>query len=212
MTMTAIASAYRRNPYSLACVTEPLSPDSYSYNVMMRAVAENHLGDVPPQQAFATAEEVHRMMPRQHTSLFGIVPYVAFPVALVAQPHVALDGLERLFFGQLPYYISPEELNYAIQTICGCSVLYSERIMKRGRPTGCVHGYVLSGEKDAVLAASKLVLFDDAGFHLASNAEQRQSIERYCEALKLDQSLRVPAIPYQRMTVEEPQSKFVPRS
>jgi len=213
----AVISVFHYNPYRADAVKVFMDPASYNYYnnscpTMMPAAAEDHFGVVPLPQAFPTTEESYTAMPRQHTSLCNVVRYVSFPSAYAPQPEVATDDLVRLFFGQLPYYITAEQLNYAMQTITnGCSVFFSERIIKRGRPTGCVHGYVHREELEAVFAATKLVLFDDAGFFLAADACQQETIARYCAALKNDQTLRVPSIPYQPMTVEEPKSNFVPR-
>ena len=152
-----------------------------------------------------------------HSHLRGIVDFHPFPAEPVGGPlphqQPARESLVRLFVGQLPYTLSEASFVYAVMYVTnGCHVYHIERILKKGRPAGCLHTYCLPSEVDAVLQASHRILFDDGGFWVPSSDSQLEALREYIEEMSRNEVLRPVCMPFQTMTVEISRSNFVPFS
>jgi len=176
----------------------------------MSSVAEVHFTWNPytGEQKF-----VEQVFMRKFHALSGCVrfiPRAGLPVDFDAMP--SKTQLCRLFLGQIPYGTSDEQLCSAISYVTRRSIYHVERILKQGRPTGCVHAYCYLDDVDCILSAERSILFDENGFWYPSGEEQKGIMESYCQTVKDTPQLRTPGIPYQPISVELAKSTYVPRS
>ena len=148
-----------------------------------------------------------------HTPLWYKVDLFTYPAEMKPiHTTVPKEHLIRLFFGQLPYGISNGELNYALGMVTdgACSVHFIERIIKKGKPTGCVHAYCTREELGRILDVAQTILFDECGFWVPRSQYQVEQLAAYCTYLMQNREGRPPSVPYQTMTIENAKSSFVP--
>jgi hypothetical protein len=147
-----------------------------------------------------------------HKALWGKVDYCQFPEMALppAPPAIPKENMQRLFLGQLPYDITEENLNYALGLLVQCSVYFHERIIKRGKKTGCLHAYCAPEVLHQLRSATHSVVFDEGGFWWPSSDYQSECLTAHIATLSGDASLRPLGLPYQTMTVEEATSTFIP--
>lgn len=188
------------------------------------------------------AKRQHSSLPEGtlHRALEGRVPFVPYPqqgsagsasparMGATGTRHVSLGSGVRVFIGQLPYYVTGEQMSWMIGTAAGCNVTMGdvERIMKskascnggarggqgpRGRiPTGGLHGTVGSEAEVSALISSmhKRMLVDDTGVWYAGNAAEVEALQWYTAMMKQHALLRPAHRPYQTVVVERATSEY----
>lgn len=153
-----------------------------------------------------------------HAELWSLVSFLPYPSTSFVQPPDTIypssengDEVKRIFFGQLPYFITEMQLSWILYTFGGRHVVTSpERIIKRNpktgvrQVTGCIHAFA-SAEGLATMArlCHKKLLIDDTGVWFCRNEEERAVLSDYCLAMKRDIKLRPWERPYDSVVVQE---------
>lgn len=143
------------------------------------------------------------------------------------------DG-HRLFLGQLPLYVTPQQVEWTVETVTGCTVFGTEAIHtwgggagtkpgrnkhKRGQrqqqqPKGCVHTYCDTEEEAErivdLLGARHRVLVDDTGIFVATTETEQKSLFAYCGTMAADVQKRFPMRPFRPVVAQRATSTFVP--
>lgn len=146
-----------------------------------------------------------------HPALWGRVDFIQYPLDTPTnEPTDTQDNLTRLFVGQLPLTITEDQINFALRYTTGCVVFYTERICKRGHPTGCVHAYCPPRDADRLLRVPQRVLYDEEGFWVPRDQEQMNIIRQYGNWLSERKDVRPVLFPFQPMTIEPARSSFIP--
>jgi hypothetical protein len=147
-----------------------------------------------------------------HHQLRHEVDYHPFPpnesVAGLGAPPPPKEHLVRMFVGQIPYNLSDSAFLFSIGFMTGGRKMYHfERILKRGRPAGCLYAFCAPEDVDAILSSSHRILFDDGGFWAPGNEKQAARLRRHLNILSQNEQMRPVVIPWQTMTVEVSRSQ-----
>jgi len=154
------------------------------------------------------------------------VEYIAYPLSIARQEDGAVqaeDGFDatkfvRLFLGQLPFTFTNDELNFALSLLApGRPVVHIERHVnwKKGRAaTGCAHAYCKPEDAEAILAASKRILFAmDGVYYVSSDVDKEELLlhaERIQPANPSEPKSTKPLMPSKPFTIERATSSYVP--
>jgi hypothetical protein len=196
----AVAKAYRHDPYSYRG-TVFLFDDADCCDGPLGGPAREDAHDATMRPPAGTL----------HPSLWGRVSFVPYPTAAFRPPTPPAEGAElvRVFFGQLPYFVTDEQLSWLCYTFGdGSAVAFIERITKKQSngerlPTGCVHAYATPAAVYAMEALMhKLMLIDDTGVWHAQSDEEYYALKAYVGAMKADRSKRVQGRPYDSVVVQ----------
>jgi len=156
-----------------------------------------------------------------HTQLFGQLNFVPYPTEAfdVVEPTLPKNQLVRMFIGQLPYNVTEMQLAWILYTFGGQVNMYHfERITKtdyrRGGvkiPTGCLHFHVEPQDVEPLLNfINHRLLVDDTGIWVAESLEERDTLARYCDLMKVDKSRRFQGRPYRCVHADPATSTFDP--
>lgn len=158
----------------------------------------------------------------RHVGLWGRVCFVQHPFESFHVPPECFptreEATERVFFGQLPYYLTDMELNWFTMSFGGVALVDPERILKRQAsgerlPTGCIHAYATPEGVDALIEGMhKRLLADDTGVWWAKTSAEAAVLAEYVSNLQANRALRRPGMPYETVVVERAKSRFVPHN
>lgn len=217
----ASADAYRHNPYG------------------QHGSLLFYFGDQQQQQQAAGWSKPPAGLPSDqplpngtlHRSLRGRVTFVPYPADEfvlpgdarhpVAEAPGAGAALERVFMGQLPYFVTEMQLAWLVYTFGhGHVVGATQRIVKRQPrgtdgverlPTGCVHAMCAAGAVDDMAAGMhKRLLVDDTGVWWAATPTEHAALKAHVAMLKRDRRKRVAGRPYDTVVVQRAESDYVP--
>lgn len=117
---------------------------------------------------------------------------------------------ERLFVGQAPYGMTQSQLQRLLRCFRpGAQVLRFDPMTRKreGKDAmrdGCCRVWVAARHADALCALlRRRVLFDRGGAWVASTPHECEVLERFTAAMKADEALRVPGLPYQMLVLEK---------
>ena len=203
------------------------TPEAAS-NIPMPTFRHDPYGDSPSAKVYlsgsnsprdsCTQDEATPLPGTLHQELWGLVSFLPYPKTSFVLPPDTIhpspengDQMKRIFFGQLPYYITEMQLSWLMYTFGGRHAVFSpERIIKRNprtgvrQVTGCIHAFA-SAQGLATMASlcHKKLLIDDTGVWYCQNEEEKAVLADYCLAMKQDIRLRPWERPYDSVVVQE---------
>lgn len=124
---------------------------------------------------------------------------------------VPLQGLTRLFVGQLPYHITAPVVSWIMRMLTNCPVFHVEKIVRwtqNRRPCGCFHVYCLPEHADRFLRVDQTALCEQEGIWISSSLSERQVLVDHCKFLADNKESRAPLMPFQMITVQLAQSTY----
>ena len=136
------------------------------------------------------------------------LPYFNYDVVPFAGQE---SGSERLFAGQLPYDLSPENVAWLLWLLARVRVTKVEKIVRwtdHQRPCGCFHVYCRPEDAEALLRANQSALCDRGGVWVGRTAAERQWLQSYCADLAANRDSRARLAPHQLVTVQRAKSTY----